>query len=76
MATTLYTSFSSVPANVNARRRLMRAARLGMRPTASSIDYGDAMKAVDAVRAYKEGWQTSVASLSETVRTAWAARNS
>lgn len=76
MATTLYTTFSSVPANKNARRRLMRAARLGARPAPLAVDYGDAAKVVDAVRAYKDGWQTSAEPLSVTVRAAWAGRGS
>ena len=73
---TLYTSFSSVPANNNARRNIMRAARLGTRTVAAPIDYGEALKVVDSARAYKEGWQDSVDPLALTVRSAWAVRSS
>lgn len=67
-------SFDAVPVNLNARRRLMRAARLGARPTAPTADFTDAARVVDAVRAYKEGWQTSTDLFPVTIRTAWAAR--
>jgi hypothetical protein len=74
MATTLYTTFSSVPPNRNARRAIFREARLGTRPKAAAIDYGEALRAVDAARAYKEGWQTSTQDFPQVVRTAWAGR--
>jgi len=70
----LYETFSSVRVNRAARGRIMRAARLGARPVPIQVEYGDAVRTVDAARAYKEGWQTSLDPFPVTVRAAWAAR--
>ena len=67
-------TFVAVPVNRNARARLLRAARLGARPVAAGVDYGDAARAVDAVRAYREGWTSSRQDVSRVVRLAWAIR--
>lgn len=75
MATTpLYTTFPSVPQNRNARRVILREARLGTRPRAAAINHGEALRVLDAARAYKEGWQTSTQDLPQVIRVAWAAR--
>jgi hypothetical protein len=67
-------TFESVPVNRNARRLFFRNARLGTRPVAAVPDYGDALRTVDAAKAYKSGWDSSGADFPVTVRTAWAAR--
>jgi len=67
-------TYHSVPVNRNARRRIMRTARLGARPAPSAPNVGDAVRAIDSVRAIVSGWDASTDPLPTTVRTAWAAR--
>ena len=74
MASARYTSFASVPVNRNARRSILREARLGTRSVPPVIDYGDALEALDAARAYKQGWQSSTQDFPAVVRASWAAR--
>jgi len=67
-------TYDGIPVNLNARRRIMRAARLGTRSRPSEVNLGDAAKVVDAARLYTSGWDTSTSEFSVTVRNAWAAR--
>ena len=67
-------TFAAVPPNLTARKRIARAARLGLRTTRSPVDYGDAARCVDAARAYKAGWESSAELFPTTVRAAWAGR--
>lgn len=73
MSDPLYTSFSSVPVRARQRRALFREARLGTRPVPVIVNVGDAVKAVAAAAAYKDGWTNSEQLLSVTVRAAWEA---
>lgn len=73
MTRTYNNTFDTVPANANARRRLMRAARLGTRPVTSGA-CTDAVKVVDAVRAYRAGWTESAEPWAIAVRDAWTSR--
>jgi hypothetical protein len=68
------TAFTSVPSNRNARRRFMRAARLGTRPVPATPNIGDAAKAVDTVRAIAAGWTASTDPFPTTVKSTWATR--
>ena len=67
-------TFTSVPSNRNARRRLLRAARLGTRPVRETPNVGDAAKVVDAVRAIAVGWSASTDSFPATVKSTWSTR--
>lgn len=76
--------FQKTPVNRNARKRLFRAARLGTRAVPETPNIGDAMKAVDVAKAFKDGWEASTADFPVTVRgtaptspgtgTGWAGR--
>jgi len=71
----LYTTYTSIPVNRNARKALFRAARLGTRPAPpSSFSVGDAVEAVSVAAAYKDGWEGSSSNPALTVRAAWADR--
>jgi hypothetical protein len=69
-------TFQKTPVNRNVRRRLFRAARLGTRPVPVVPNIGDAVKAVDAVAAYKTGWKLSPDNPAVVVNAAWANRKS
>lgn len=64
----------TAPVNANARKRLHRAARLGQRPVPQTRSVADALRTIDAVRAYRDEWSTSADPFPATVRVAWAAR--
>jgi len=59
----------------NARKKHFRSARLGTRPTPSPLEVGDAVHAVSATQAYRDGWKDSDHEFVKTWRTAWAARD-
>jgi hypothetical protein len=72
----LYETFEGIPTNRNVRKRLHREARLGARPVPISANIGDAVHAVTAAAALKDGWEDSTAEPSATIRTAWTASES
>ena len=70
------TTYSSIPVNRNARKRMHRRARMGARPAPSPLNVGDAVHAISAAAAYKSGWDSSTADLPSAIRAAWAVRGS
>lgn len=70
----LYDTFKKLPRKSELRRKIFRAARLGLRPSPSGIDAGSAVRAIDAARAVRQGWTDSTDDFAVTVRAAWDAR--
>ena len=68
-----YESFAAIPINRNARKKLFRAARLGTRPAPVIPEIGDAVKAIAAAAAYKDGWEDDTNNPATTVVTSWQA---
>ena len=66
--------FQSIPINRNARKRMFRNARLGTRPAPIQPNIGDAVHAISATAALKDGWTSSTDDFPVTVRGAWSDR--
>lgn len=72
----LSSTFSSLPRNDAARRRLYRAARLGQRPNQDVPPTADALHVITAAQRYKEAFVREQANISflQVLADAWAAR--
>ena len=70
------TAFSSLPSNQNSRKRILRQARTGTRPSPVVPAYEDAFGAVQVVGRYVESFVSSEPHIEffQVLKSAWQAR--
>lgn len=70
-------SFSALRSNPNARRKILRAARMGLRQVPVAVKYEDAVGTLQAVNRYVTAFEAEQANIDflRVLNTAWSARH-
>lgn len=72
----LSSTYASMPVNISAKKKILRQARLGTRPTSRTSNAADAFLAVTAAQRYREAFVRDQANIDlfRVTAAAWAAR--